>query len=558
MALPKKRRSSVLPDAQKSNIAAEMSERLSSRAQRLAREAEQLRIEGEEDQAAQMDAEAADLQNESIEQAQRANTLHKRASRRATVEALVKAPFNAAGTYAKSHFDKFLQLSNPVNQLQGLWATMTPFTGAFGRERSRLMGNSRDTDVGMPFGKVAKAIEESNIILNSISRSQVRLIKAEEETTHRVKLTEGATRDVQQAVKDLADVLVARPVGDGPGAAPWPDFGSPQPSSPSGGGSFLGLPQQKPIALLPPPNKMTPLRLSGPPNASQFMKTQTDALLQLVDLNKKQLDEMKEGDDDARLREARARGDTESTARAGDRLENDSRQGEERRGGFGSLLSGIASAIGGFFTLRVLPIFSRIASVFAPLGRMLAPLGRLLGIGGAVAGAGGAAAVARGAVTAAAGGGAARAGGGMLARVATGGIARRVLGFLPGVGSVMSGMDAYNAAREGNWGGAALHGAAAVAGFIPGLGPLARLGIQAIASGAGHMTNTASAQTPADRRVQALERPQQRERDRPVPNIITTNHHHYGDRGSDDRTVIAQSGKSIIERSRGELFAYTA
>lgn len=552
MALPK-RNPGVLKDAQAARTAADMSERMSTRAQRLQREADQLRMEGETEQAEQMESEASGLQDESIQQAQKANRLHKKAERRATVEALGRAPFGAASQYVKSYAERFINITNPVNRFQDLIATATPFTGAFSREKDRLMGGSRESEAGVPFTKIAKQLEESNVVLNSISRSQVKLIAAENETTHRVSMAEGATRDVGsttiEALRDIKEILSRGSGPGGGGSSPWPDFGSPGPSSPS-----------SPVALLPPPHKMTPLRLTGPASASNFMKTQTEALLQLVDLNKKQLDEMQEGDADQRLRDARNAGDTSSNMGAAGGVPS-LREPEERRGGImgmlGRAFTGIAAAIGGFFTMRVLPIFTRIGSFFAPLAR-------LLGIGGGAAAATGAAGI-MGAVAGAGRGAAARGGAGIVARALGGSvggfIARRLI---PGAGFLQAGAQL----ADGNYLGAALSGLGGAASFIPGVGTLASIGLTT----AGSMVNRDTSRgvirdvgnffsnrdrTPADTRVDRLAQSSRpRETERSAPTIITT-HHHHNNTQSDERTVIAQSGKSIIERSRGDLFAYT-
>lgn len=572
MALPKRKpKEGELESSFEARQAKEESIRLKERAVRALKEAQLLRAEGEEADAEKLEAEAADAQNQAKQKNTEFLEKRKKAERDATIAAAAGAIPSGIGQYVNSYAERFKSLTiQPLNRVQDVIASTVPFTGSFSRIKDRSLGGGFGEDGGGVFGgvfsKIVDRLDDSNIALNSISRSQVKIIKAEEETTHRVEKTEGATRDVEKAVfflsKDIKALI-------GKSSDDMPSHDTSDDSQPE----LVARPIMSPSYSLSQPKNNT---------ATAFMKTQTEALLKLVsqgdeqiELNGKILEELKEGDEDARLRSARARNDVDSGMRINNTTPTNNSQNENQGGGFMGWVGNIIRSIGAFFTKG----FGMIARVIAPvvagvaaIGAALAGIGRFFGLGGgatgaAAAGTGGAAALARGAVAAGAGGAAARGGAGVVARALGGSVggflARRLL---PGAGFLQAGAQL----ADGNYLGAALSGLGGAASFIPGVGTLASIGLttagsmvnretsQGVIRGVGNFFSGGRDRTPADARVDRLAQPTAARTPTPAPTVITTTHHHHHGRESDDRTVIAQSGKSIIERSRGDLFAYTA
>ncbi len=568
-----------LPEARQSNIAARKAQRLSDRAERLLRDAKQLReIDGDDAGAAALENEAQGLQQDAQEQIKTANAYQKKASAKATIAAIAASPFNALGTYARQQYESGIAAVNPFNRFQGLVAALTPFTGAFSRQKAALMGGAGQTSdpIFAPIALVAKRLDETNTSLLTIARFQPKLLTVQQETKGAVDRDQTATRDVESktvvVIKTLGEIkdLLSGRGDDGMSNDPlW----SPTPK-PSGGGGPAGigsLYRAPPQLTGPPAFKM----ITGPPSDARgfmagnqsvlkLLKDQNSTLLEILKTDKEQLKEMNEGDETRRLLDARAR-DEQSPRGFGSFAGIPTVGGREQGGGGGIGGGGIMGTIGrvgGAITAAVGAVLG--SRFLGPLARTLGPLASRLGLGrtGAALTSFGARGAARGAAQAAAGGAARTVAGRVVAGAAARGAGRLALRAVPIIGSAIGvgagAVSAWQQARRGNWGGAALSAAGGVASLFGPWGALAGAGLIG-ASEAGVFDTSRPVR--GDQRAAALRRAQQAQGPnaaqdyRPAPTIITNN---YNQAAAQSGPVIAQVGKTIIERSRGEMFSYIA
>lgn len=568
MALPKKQKNpnkGMLPSAVDAKAAKQMADALSDQATRLFKEAEQLRIENNTIGANQVEQEANDLMNEATVKNREYETLKKKAEAQATASAFARFIPNAIGTFVQAKASGIGAKLNPINYFQNQIAAATPFTQGFSQAKNRALGGGFGSDdngpAGGAFKVIADRIESSNILLKSITRTQVQIIDTEKLTAAIIK-AEAEDRKksnidnlIYSELGQIKDLLAG---GTGPGSGSGGGGSSPSPSTPPRPPAGLGLPS--------PPQR---LLLTGPPRkpgATDPVTEQAKNIARLVTLAEKSnatdekiLDELKEGDAFAGLNAAEGRGVGGSRMGLMRGPNPDSTQ--QRQGG------GIFGAIGGFFQnlMRGLTgFFGRFGPIIAGVGAAVAGIAGFLGLGR-----GGAATVPRSAVGRAAQAVARGRGLGLtLGGRAVMAAARPIVGraaalgaarFIPGIGNIvgagMGGWEAIQQARRGNWGGAAANlGAAGISLINPWAGIAASAGASLIDT--SRPGRPGAPPTDGERRLQRLEsRSTPTPQPRPAPTVITNNYNNVT-QAPPSSTVVAQYHRTVEDR-RNFTFAYT-
>lgn len=579
--LPRRKNNEPRPlrDAQLASDQADQARLLMDEAEKLMRNAQKLRdIEGDETGAQGLEEQANKLNTEAQDFAQQAQKNRASAARKATIISLVKAPFHAAGTYGRQYLETAAAIANPVNRLQNLFAVSTPFTSAFSREKSRLMGGAPDAEFGVPFEKIGKRLDETNSLLTLIARIQPRILKTQDETKGQVSLVDEASRENLNkqitVIKTLDDIKNILSKANGGYGSDFPDFGvpgEPGPDRPSG--PMLPAPPQLKLLpdLRPPEQRESPV--------VKLLTDQRDILKAMLNIDQEQLDTAVETQETQRLIAARNADEQNVDVNSPLGLRGLGQDGEEGEGGGRrrpGLISTILSAVGGGLSRLLGPLLGGGAAILGGAGALFG--GRaLLNMGARGAGTAAVEGAARAAAPAAARGGA-----GILGRIFGGAGGRAAAGaatevgaealarggalgasrLIPGIGNIVgAGMGAYGAweqARRGNWGGAALNAVGGVVSLLPGVGQWAGLGIETAAQfvdTSGHPpTNDARA---AQMRAAASAA----QRQGGAANVVTNNYNTVNNTsagGGNSGPVIAQVGKSIVQRSRDDLFAYVS